>query len=242
MLVMIHHPHDWSIKPVVGDVWGRENLRVGMAVAVSSAHFKIISVDTKCIRILHTGRRSGLVSRSDAPTDSESIETGSEVSLGVNDRYFFMDAWKSIYFRVDDQEELVVSKKDEVGKEAAADKTSDDDFIVSDKGDFTQVAAAAGSIVRSMFNRIKKQSTSCSEMPPPLVSTPCVPKLRRMMAANLKKVMSDQTLDEVDTSCGFRVGDGFHSSTRIKNDIIPAPVMDVTAGGKKKKRKISPSP
>ena len=285
MLVLIQHPHDWTIEPIVGEVWGRANLRINGALAVSSAHFQIVSVDGECVCIRHIGKANGFVVVSPKEEDEGVVvEPGSEISLRVNDKYFFMDAWRRIYFRVDDQEDLDASSTDDDDDVEEVDTTSttttntaaaastavleakeeektldgeenddddDDDWIEPDDDTTTttttgcyhhhhDVTKAAGAVVRAIFSRVKKQ-----QQPPPLLSSSStstlvksshIPKLRRMMAAKLKSVTSDQHHDSVDKVCKFGVSSGFHSSTRIHNDIIPAPVASELRK-KKKKRK-----
>ena len=283
MLVLIQHPHDWTIEPVVGEVWGRANLRVGGAIAVSSAHFKIVSVvDGECVCILHTGKVNGFVSRSSG--SDELVKPGSEISLRVNDKYFFMETWRRIYFRVDDQDDLDAptssssssssseeeEEDDEEEKDAGKAKESEGggsaatatsagtattttttaldrekEWIDPDdsSSNMSGVTAAAGAVVRAMFSRLKRQqqqpppaamsTTSLTSSSPTLLlvvqKSPHIPKLRKMMAARLKNVTSNESHDNVDRSCGFGVGSGFHSSTRIHNDIIPEPYVESTS-------------
>lgn len=266
MLVLIQHPHDWTIEPVAGDVWGRDNLQVNHAGAVSKAHFKIVSVDDKFIRILHTGRRNGLVFRSGGGvgentlvSDAELVTTDSEVSLGVNDKYFFMDAWRSIYFLVDEQVNLgdddddddddvivtTTAPPDEIVEEEEEETLVDKNFIDPDDGDMSSVCAAAASVVRAIFSRVKKQqpmmmnSGSTTTASFSLVSTQRIPKLQKMMDARLKQITFDAIHDDVDKSSGFGPCSGFHSSTRIRNEIVPAPLdpANPPSGRKRKQRK-----
>ena len=121
----------------------------------------------------------------------------------------------------------------------------DKNFIDPDDGDMSSVCTAAASVVRAIFSRVKKQqpmmmnSGSTTTASFSLVSTQRIPKLQKMMDARLKQITFDAIHDDVDKSSGFGPCSGFHSSTRIRNEIVPAPLdpANPPSGRKRKQRK-----
>ena len=122
------------LHPVVGLVFGRNDIPGEPKQAISRLHFEVMEVGADSVRIKHMGVAVGRIVTSNA---TEDVKKEQEISLQMEDRYFPLTVWGKFFFvlKRESREEIVEDsvaggEETEPGidtiKDAEASKTGDD--------------------------------------------------------------------------------------------------------------------
>lgn len=264
MLILLNRCLENHIHPVVGLVFGRNDIPGDPKTAISRRHFEVMDVSADSVRIKHTGGAQGQIVTAHSTDD---VNTEQEITLHLGDKYFPLIAWSKFFFVLNSEAQVC----DDVIEDSGVDMVKHDE-LVEDPKDGDNIGSMADESSLHAYREwlrwdkdeniklgkfLVKDNTADPEnsmlykkagsigylllkrkggLKQEAVDTKVFPCIPMLEKMIHSRVSEPLSIEHetVNNAHGFAKDSGFFSSTRINNPVIPTPPPSPTPKRTKK--------